>query len=454
MKIKTLLSLAIIFVATGFIACNDDLNSIGNNIQPGGDDIFVGTDTVFITAKTVSFEDSIYARTAYGLLGEYIDPVFGKIKSDYLCEFYCPDSMKFADRTFSIDSIKLATEFVYFTGDTVAPMGLSVYEVRNPLKAFFFTSIDPKKYTGENPELYGHTSFTIQDVPDTVISSTRYRTLSTKLNISLANKFYEEWQDRPGTFKNSETMREFFKGVYVTTTFGSGTLINTNYTELKIHYKNYVRNTANTADSVVYSVFRLPVTGEVIQMNHIENDIPKDLFEHSSTKTYLKTPAGVYTELTIPLNDIITKAGVNRKINAANLKIKGYTEEEEKSGLVRPSAILLINKDSLTNFFFKKKLHDAKTSFVISRSTSTNTYDFQNIASVVNHYTDYYKAQGLTTLPDLKYLMIPVSFSYVQGSSSTISDIYNQMYPTSAILRTDPNNMKMPIIFSEYAKNK
>lgn len=450
MKIKTLLSLAILFVTTVFIACNDDLDSIGSNIQPGGDDIFVGTDTVFLTARTVSFEDSVYARTVYGLLGEYLDPVVGKIKSDYLCEFYCPKDMAFAARTYSIDSIFLDTEFVYFTGDTVAPMGLSVYEVQNPLKAFFFTSIDPKKYTGENPELYGHTSFTIQDVPDTVISSTRYRTISTKLKTSLADDFYNEWKERPETFESSNTLREFFKGVYVTTTFGSGTLINTNYTQIRINYKNYVRNAANTADSTVYSTFKLPVTGEVIQMNHIQNDIPKDLFEHSATKTYMKTPAGVYTEITIPLNDIITKAGKNRKINAANLKIKGYTEEEQKSGLMRPSAILLINKDSLTNFFYNRELHDAKTSFVISRNTSTNTYDFQNIASIVNHYTEYYKDRE--TLPDLKYLMIPISYSYAQGSTSVISDIYNQMYPTSAILRTDPENMKMPIIFSEYNK--
>lgn len=451
MKIKTLLSLAVIFVATGFIACNDDLNTIGSNIQPGGDDIFVGTDTVSLTARTVSFEDSIYARTVYGLLGEYIDPVVGKIKSDYLCEFYCPENMSFAERTFSIDSIRLNTEFLYFTGDTLAPMGLSVYEVQNPLKAFFFTSIDPKKYTGETPKLYGHTSFAVHETPDTVISSIRYRTISTKLNLSLATDFYNEWKARPETFKNSEKLKEFFKGVYVTTTFGSGTLINTNYTELAIHYKNYVRNVADTKDSIVYSIFRLPVTGEVIQMNHIENEIPKDLFEHSSTKTYMKTPAGLYTELTIPLNDIITKIGKNRKLNAANLKIKGYTEEEEKSKLMRPSAILLINKDSLANFFFNKKLHDAKTSFVITRNTSTNTYDFQNIASIVNHYADYYKDQA--ALPDLKYLMIPISYSTTGSTTTTITDIYNQMYPTSAILRTDSMNMRMPIIFSEYYKN-
>lgn len=452
MRIKTLLISAIAFLALVFVACDDDLKSIGSSIQPDGDDIAVGTDTVFIKAETVSFKDSIYARTSYGLLGEYIDPVSGKIKSDYLCEFYCPEDMKFEDRVINIDSILVTTEFTYFTGDTVAPMGVSVYGVKNPLKAFFFTSIDPSKYIGDEPELYGQKVFSIQDVPDTVVSSVRYRILSTKLKHQLALDIYDKWLDEPETFKNSDTFKEFFKGVYITTTFGSGSLLNVNYTELVIHYRNYVRNVANTADSVVYSKFKLPVTGEVIQMNHVENDIPEELYTQNDTKTYMKTPAGVYTEITIPLKDIIEtgnkKYGNNHTINAANFKMKGFTEEEAKSGLTRPSNVLLINKDSLQNFFFNRKLHDNKTSFVISRSSS-NSYDFGNLATIVNHYADYYKNE--TTIPDLKYLVIPISATYSTVSSTTVlTDIYNLMYPTSAVLRTDPDNMKMAIIYSKY----
>jgi len=447
MKIRTLLILAITFLAVAFIACDDDLNKIGSSIQPDGDDIMAGTDTVFIKAKTVSFKDSVYARTVYGLLGEYIDPVVGKVKSDYLCEFYCPEDMKFEDRTFSIDSIFLNTEFTYFTGDTVSPMGLSVFEVQNPLQAFFFTSVKPEKYTGTNPELYGHSIFAIQDVPDTVVSSTRYRTIGTKLDIKLANDFYNEWEERPETFKDSDSMREFFKGVYVTTTFGSGSLINVNYTEIKIHYKNYVRNVADTQDSVVYSVFRLPVTGEVIQMNHVENEIPEELFTHNDTKTYMKTPAGVYTQITIPL-DSIARVGKDKTINAANFRLKGFTEEEEKSGLIRPAAVLLINSDSLYNFFYNRRLPDNITSFVVNRSTA-NIYNFGNLATMVNHYIEKHKDKEV--LPDLEYLVIPITATYTTiSSTSVLTDIYNLMYPTSTIFRTDRNNMKMDIIYSKY----
>lgn len=462
MKIKTLLILAIAFFATVFVACDDTLSEIGSSIQPEGDKIFIGTDTIVLRAQTVSFEDSVYARTAYGLLGEYIDPILGKIKSDYLCEFYCPEDMKFADGTIFIDSILLNTEFDHFTGDSVAPMGVSVYAVKNPLKAIFFTNIDPKKYIGDEPTLYGQHAFSIQDLPDTTINygstvgSIRYRKIPTKLDLKIAEDFYKEWERNPETFKDSDSFKKFFKGVYVTTTFGSGSLINTNATELVIHYRNFVRNADNSADSLVFSQFRLPTTGEVIQMNHVKNEIPEEIFTHHETKTYMKTPAGVYTSLKIPLKSIIDKGnkdyGVDHTLNAANFKIKGFTEEEEKSGLTRPSSILFINKDSLNNFFYNRKMPDNKTSFAISRSTSTNSYDFGNIATIINHYADHYKDKA--EIPEnLEYLIIPISTSYTTVSNQNVlSDMYNLMYPTSTVFRTDSANMRMSIIYSKYNK--
>lgn len=457
MKIKTLLIQAIAILTIALAACDDDLNQIGNSIQPDGDKIFIGTDTVYVTAKTVSFKDSIYSRTVFGLLGEYIDPVFGKVKSDYMSEFYCPENIKFEDGTFSIDSIFLKTYFKSFIGDSVAPIGLSVYGIKNPLKAFFFTSVDPEKYIGKDPILYGQKIFSIQDLPDTIRNSDRYKYINTKLDMELAYNFYNEWKTNPSTFKNQEDFNQFFKGLYVTTNFGSGSLIGTHSTEMVIHYRNFVKNAANTADSVVFSTFKLPITNEVIQMNQIKNDIPEELYDHNETKTYLKTPAGVYTEITIPLKSIVEKGdkeyGKDHTINAANFKMIGFTEEEEKSGLGRATSLLLINKDSLTNFFYNKKKPDNKTSFVITRS-STNSYDFGNISTIINHYADHYRDKG--EIPDLNYLIIPVSTSYTTVSNQNVlTGVYNQMYPTSTIFRTDPENMKMAVIYSKYNnKNK
>lgn len=100
----------------------------------------------------------------------------------------------------------------------------------------------------------------------------------------------------------------------------------------------------------------------------------------------------------------------------------------------------------------------------MERSSTTNIYNFvygniasstvNNIANLINHYMDYYK--GKDNIPDLKYLVIPVSTktqssTTSSGSSVTMyTNVYNLMTPASAIFRTDVNNMKMGLIFSNY----
>lgn len=455
MKIKTLLSLVILFFAVVFIACDDDLSTIGQSIQPGGDDISAKGDTITtITAATVSFKDSIYARSEYGLLGEYIDPIFGKVKSDYMTELFCPEDIEFKNpnnKKLTIDSVFLSLQFTAFTGDTVAPMGLSVYEVTKSLEPVFFTNADPLKYTDNMSKLLGQSIFSIQDLNDTVISSIHVKTIKTQLNLELGQRFYNQWVTNKGTFDNSDSLKKFFKGIYVTTTFGSGSMINAAYTDLKIHYTYQGRNVANTADSTRTDSVLFSATPEVIQMNHVKNTLPDDMLGASDVKTYLKTPAGVYTQLTIPLADIVKATGKDRVINAANFKIKGYTEEEEKSKLSRPSYVLFINKDSLPNYFYNKEYSTtSKTAFVVARNSTTNTYDLGNLASVINFYTEKYK--DAETFPNLEYLIIPIAASTTTSSSNvvTITDVYNLMNPTSAILRTNKENLKMTIVSSKY----
>ena len=467
MKIKTLLIPAIAILATILVACNDDLNSIGSNIQPDGDDIYVGADTVDIKAETVSYEDRIFAMTNYGWLGEYIDPLVGKIKSDFMCEFFCARNTILKDNIISVDSISLHTGFSIQIGDTISPMAVSVYEVTSPLKPYFFTNIDPASYTDNMKTLLGQNVFSIQDIPYSVYSDgSMYKSLRVKFNNSeeLKSRLTEEMK-RPNTetFSDPDKFKELFKGTYITTTFGSGSLISMDNTILNIYYSYTGRNVANTSDSTRVDTLGFFVSPEVVQMNRIKSTLPEELElelnKYNEEKTYLKTPAGVYTRLTIPLDKIVQKAGKDGVINATNFRMKGYTEKEEESGLARPSNLLLINEDSLENFFFNRKSFDNVTSTLITRTTDPganyNSYDFRNIASIINHYAEHYKDEE--RLPDLHYLLIPVSVSYSQSSTSSglvVSDIYNLMAPTSAVFRTDPSNMKMSIIYSKYNSNR
>ena len=159
MKIKSLYKvIAITFLAIFIFSCNDTLDQVGLSIQPGQDRLIVGVDTLQLQARTVKV-DSMYARTKYPVLGEYSDPVFGSIKSEYIAEFYLPTGAEFKTGAI-IDSVKAVLTYTTMMGDSIAPMGLSVYEVNKRLRGTNdYTHIDPTEYSDMSSPL-GVQSFT------------------------------------------------------------------------------------------------------------------------------------------------------------------------------------------------------------------------------------------------------------------------------------------------------
>ena len=148
MKIKPLL-IGLGLGVTILSGCSDDLNLVGSTIQPDGDKMPVYVDTFQMQATTLLM-DSVYARTTNGLLGEFYDPLYGNVKSDYICQFYCPDDFKFKHEPINgqIDSIdfKIMYQNGAWVGDSLAPMRAQIYLVDKELERDFYTNFDPLEY--------------------------------------------------------------------------------------------------------------------------------------------------------------------------------------------------------------------------------------------------------------------------------------------------------------------
>ena len=99
MKQKNLFNILLLSLLVFVYSCDDSLKDIGFTIQPDTDRITVGADSLFLTATTVSVDsllpDGMFAKTKSPVLGEYIDPLFGTIKSDFVGEFYYPQGKNF-----------------------------------------------------------------------------------------------------------------------------------------------------------------------------------------------------------------------------------------------------------------------------------------------------------------------------------------------------------------------
>lgn len=462
MKIK-LLILGLGATALSMIGCDDDLNLVGSSIQPDSDKIAVYTDTFNMISSTVKV-DSIFAKSVTGLLGEFYDPLYGNLKSDYICQFYCPENYTFSHTPIgeTIDSVDFRITYYSSIGDTLTPMRVHLYNVTTPLTKDYYTNMDPENYcdmqTSLGMQTYTAYDATVSDsihkLPDTDENYYVPR-VTVRLAKAFGQKFYNEVKTNPNSFKNQENFNNFFPGFYVTTTFGSGNILNVSNSTFSIYYK-YMEtvkgSTGLDSSFIAQGVERFNVTKEVIQLNRIKNSGIETLLQPNDEYTYLKTPAGVFTKLTIPAAEII-KVVNGRIINNMPLILKAMPQENWKYALAPPTNLLLVPEDSVRTFFENGQIENNITSFLSSDySATTRQYSFSNISALLKDQIEKNPDK------DLNLLVIPVqrvkgsySSSYYSSTYYTIS-LNHYLAPSGVKLRKDAESMKLQVVSSKYNK--
>lgn len=126
-------------------------------------------------------------------------------------------------------------------------------------------------------------------------------------------------------------------------------------------------------------------TREVIQANQLKNDPERiDALIKEDKNTYLKSPAGIFTEATLPISDIQNEL-TGDTLNAVKLTFTNYNQTgDKKFGMAIPSTVMLVRKKFQDSFFKDNKLSDGVSSYLTSHTSSTNQYVFSNITKLVN----------------------------------------------------------------------
>ena len=295
-------------------ACSDDLTQVGSSTLPDGDRNTVYSDTFQMTAATVRV-DSLYLRSSDGMLGNLDDPAFGQIKYDYLCQFYCVQGFRFPHTPHNgrIDSVVLRLRFYNWTGDARVSMRARVYALnRQPVRSPY-GRLNPEDYADMQTVL-GTRVYRLTDFPslrdstirDLYNASTRSyqpvsihgRDLRITLPKSLGQSFYDETVARPASFATQDAFNRFFPGLYITTDYGTGSMIEVGETRLLIYYSRpkSAKNDTLVRDSVTFRFTR-----EVIQYNHIRTSDDNSLLRPSADSfAYVKTPSGICPRIVIP----------------------------------------------------------------------------------------------------------------------------------------------------------
>ena len=381
------------------------------------------------------------------------------------------------------DSCDIRLYYSSFYGDSLATMTLRVREMGKPMEenVNYYSNFDP---IAENlirkDGIQQQKTYTLRDL---TVSDSLRATTSYYANIRI--KLDGEYTDADGkTYNNYGTyiMRKYYEhpeyfddsysfihkvcpGFYFQNVGGLGSMAYVSLCQLNVHMRYMPK-----ADSVAVGVVTFAGTEEVLQTTHIANDKSSlDKLVADESCTYIKSPAGIFTEMTLPVEEIVAKHE-NDTLNTAKIVLSRINNESHTGyELDIPSYLLMVQKDSLYSFFEKNSLHNNRTSFLASRDSYTdnyntvhyyNTYTFRNISNLVRAMAEAKENGGsnYTTLhPNWnKVVLVPVNVSTTQLSqgSVTYNKITNDMSLTSTKLvgggSDQHGSIKISVVYSKF----
>lgn len=479
MKILRLLTVLVIAALT-FAACDDTTEGIGGSITNKIDNINISNSAFNVTTKSI-VADSVLSRNNTGLIGKMKDPETGNyVKGDYMTQLsvlptFSVDTLDYIKQankgSIEADSCYLLVSYNASYGDTIAPMKVTAYEMTKPMAEDqeYYSNYDAfeKGWVNENNQHWS-SNYNLSNTSDVknfkIYLNKEYKNKKDgKTYKNYGSYIMQTYAEHPEYFKtNFKFLHNVCPGFYIKNVGGTGNMAKIWNTELIFYWKKTIKAKDGVTDSTGIGYNRFDGTEEVLQLNKIENDT-ENLKKLASQEdwTYLKSPAGIFTEVTLPIDDIM-KGHEKDTLNTATISFPrlNNADEDNPYNFATPSTILMVQKDSLQSFFEKSKLADSRTSYTASYSstgTYKNAYTFQNIANLVSAM---YKNKGKGENWN-KVVLVPVNvITTTQGYTTVISKINHDMSLASTrlkrgVITTDSNGketspIQIKVIYSKF----
>ena len=473
MKLKTLTSL--LLVSLIIISCDDSTDGIGTTLTNKRDQLDITTDTFNVTTKSIA-ANAVLSRNISGYIGKFKDPeTETDITADFMTQFgvlenfYLPEFKNIVSKENGLayaDSCEIRLYNEDTVGDSLAPMHLKMYELSRPVSDSkdYYTNFDPVQENDiRNGGLTVEKAYTLADVTSSD-KEKKAKGYSPSIRIPL---------NKPYTDKNGKTYKNY--GTYIMQKYYSPDSVNFKNSYKLIHnimpgfYFKSVGGSGSIGkifNSILFVYFRMQYkdsvytraatfggTQEVMQTTHIVNDgnALQQLINNQSG-TYLKTPAGIFTQMTLPVEEIV--AGHEKdSINSAKITLQRINNSSTNSfALEAPKQVLMIPVDSIQTFFEHHNYTNYKNSFVAK--LNQNGYTFNNISSIIR--TMYESKKNGTASPNWnQVVVIPVTTTSMSiqngGYTSTYqTGVYHDMSIKSTKIEGGDTPVKLTVIYSKF----
>ena len=486
MKIRIIA--AFLLAALIFAGCDDTTDSVGSSLTAEEDKVLIKTDSFHVATRTI-IADSVLSNSVIGSLGKVKDPETGAyLTANYMTQFgtlsdyklpELKDILSVQDGNVVADSCDIRLFFDKYYGDTLSIMKMTANEMAMPMKEgiFYYSNFDPAKegFLREGG-LKKNKSYALRNMSgDRYIANAKYypdiriflNEPYTDVNGVTYNNYgtyvMRKYYENPDYFKNSLTfINNVCPGFYFEMKDGLGSLAYIRNCELNVYftYKDAKRDTVLTGTSTFAG------TEEVLQTTFLKND--KSAIQNmvnDNTCTYIKSPAGMFTELTIPIEEIF-RGHENDTINSAQILMKRINDKTafDKFNYGTPEKVLMVRADSMYTFFEKNRVSDNETSYIAKYGPKENGYLYSNISAlIVNMHREMVKGVAndkawMEKNPNWnKVVLIPVTTTNVViDGEEKITRVMHDMKLKSTRLIGGPasshGDVRISVIYSKFRK--
>lgn len=436
-------------------ACNDDLTDIGVGIRPISDSISTSSDTFYVSSQNV-FVPYIISRPDSFLLGSFYDEKFGTTQADILAQLEGPinENLKYLQSSVP-DSAIVRMYYNSWIGDGYSTMDVNIYEMKGEVlvdSISYKTNLDLSRYCGQKIWL-GRKIFSAIDASSTTTS----KIISVKLDSAFKNRFLK---DKHLGFTSDTSFLNYFKGLYITSNFGSSTLINIGRIDLEYysHYDYYVpgSDTLKRASNML----TFPANKWVRQVNrfmHPDSSAIKQKLALIDSVNYVSSPANVHTKVVLPLKRIQDriKAKIQDKLQTLNSALLNVEVTDVDDRLFPQPVVkymLLIRKSSIDRFFSKGELPSDTcailapyTPSLISNTSLYKSYYTFNVAKLMAN--EFKLKKNIND--NYEMMLVPVSVTF--DGSNNVTAVKQEFLMSSVIFRSGKNTlspMRINMVYS------
>lgn len=451
----------------GLYACTDE--TIGVSITDSVSSII--EDSSFVITGHSVLNNRVQMRTTTKMLGSLQADGFGRLEAEAVTSWMPAMSIDTTGTSAEwIDSCRLKLRLPYrngFTGDSLAPMRMNVYRLNKTLPSPIYSDFDPSEYYSDEDllasESYSPTSGWVEMATSYVTGSAQYdtvRVISVPMPVELGRELFNAYKSDPALFSSPKRFAQFFPGIYIANSYGSGHVVNIKATELDVYYHQY-RQLTDTTDTIYPTQCQsyLASTPEVVSNNIIRFDIDDAITSMvNQGQALLVAPAGYEVQVRFPIQDIIDKyranIGNNQSIiNTLTLTLPVSVPETEYD-IQPPTYVLMVKTSQKDNFINGDSLANNKDSFYAIYNPSSKEYQFTGLRDYIINIIN--NQGGIATEDDFNFTITPVDVtnysytsSYYYGGTTNVVTKISPMVSRPAIARLLLDKAKVKITYSK-----